>query len=62
MFRNTMDEDGGRMTSDALVSYHNTILRHIPEELDLNLHRRDNLNFRIQIWFEKRRKETTNET
>jgi len=30
-------------TSETLVSYHKTTLRHNPEDLDLNLHRRENI-------------------
>jgi len=30
-------------TPETLVSYHNTTRHHSPEELDLNLHRRENL-------------------
>jgi hypothetical protein len=30
-------------SSEVLVSYHNAALRHNPEDLDLNLHRRENL-------------------
>jgi hypothetical protein len=40
-------------TSETLVSYHNTTRRHDPEDLDLNLHRRENLksrNFR-EVFF-----------
>jgi len=29
-------------TSQTLVSYHNTIRRHNPEDLDLNIHRHEN--------------------
>jgi hypothetical protein len=29
--------------SETLVSYHNTTQRHNPEDLDLNLHRRESL-------------------
>jgi hypothetical protein len=32
--------------SDTLVSYYNTTLRHNPEEIDWNLHRRENLKYR----------------
>jgi hypothetical protein len=34
-------------SSETLVSYHNTIRRHNPEDLDLNLHRRENFKSRI---------------
>jgi hypothetical protein len=40
-------EDGAAWTSETLVYYHNTTGRHNPEELDLNLHRRENLKSRI---------------
>jgi hypothetical protein len=36
-------EDGGNMDLETLVSYHNTTRRHNPEDLDMNLHRRENL-------------------
>jgi hypothetical protein len=35
--------------SEPLVSYHNTARRHNPEDLDLNLHRLENLKSRIFI-------------
>jgi len=34
-------------TSKTLVSYHNTTRRYNLEELDLNLHRRENFKFRL---------------
>jgi len=34
-----------------LVYYHNTTWRHNPEDLILNIHRRENLNFRKLIQF-----------
>jgi len=34
-------------SSETSVYYHNTTGRHNPEELDLNLHRRENLKSRI---------------
>jgi hypothetical protein len=34
-------------SSEMLVSYHNTTWRHNPEDLDLNLYRRENLKFPI---------------
>jgi hypothetical protein len=38
--------------SSGLVSYRNTTRRHNPEDLDLNLHRRENLKSRISpIYF-----------
>jgi hypothetical protein len=33
-------------TSETLVSYHNNTQRHNPEDLDMNLHRRENLKTR----------------
>jgi hypothetical protein len=30
-------------TYEMLISYHNTTQRHNPEDLDLNLHRRENV-------------------
>jgi len=33
--------------SETMVSYHNTTRRHNPDDLDLNLHRRENLKSRI---------------
>jgi hypothetical protein len=32
-------------TSETLVSYHKITRRHNSEDLELNLHRRENLNF-----------------
>jgi hypothetical protein len=36
-------------TSETSVSYHNTTRRHNPEDLDLSLHRRENLKIRTRI-------------
>jgi hypothetical protein len=36
-------------TCETLVSYHNTTRRHNPEDLDLNLHRRENFKYRINF-------------
>jgi hypothetical protein len=36
-------------SSETLVSYHSTTWRHKPEDLDLNIHRRENLE--CHIWF-----------
>jgi hypothetical protein len=36
---------------EVLVSYQNAARRHNPEELDLNLHRRENL--KSLIWYRK---------
>jgi hypothetical protein len=38
-------------TSETLVSYHTTTRRHNPEDLDLNLHRRENLKSCYTIVF-----------
>jgi len=38
-------------TSETLVSYPKTTQRHNPEDLDLNLHRRESLKFRIGFLF-----------
>jgi hypothetical protein len=35
-------------SSETLVSYHNTRRRHSPEDLNLNLHRRENLKSRVK--------------
>jgi len=40
-------------TSETLVSYHNTTLRHSPEDLDMNLHRRENLKSRFKLILQK---------
>jgi hypothetical protein len=37
-------------TSETMVSYHNTTQRHNPDDLDLNLHRGENLKSRIKAW------------
>jgi CRISPR/Cas system type I-B associated protein Csh2 (Cas7 group RAMP superfamily) len=34
-------------TSETLVSNHNTTRRHNPEDLDSNLHRRENPKYRV---------------
>jgi hypothetical protein len=47
--------DGGRWSSDTLLSYHNTTWRHKPEDLDMNLYRRKNLkscNYRVTQKYE----------
>jgi len=36
-------------TSETLASYHNTTRRHNPDDLDLSLHRRENLKSRMQL-------------
>jgi hypothetical protein len=36
-------------TSETLVSYRNTTRRHNPEDCDLNLHRRENLQSRVAL-------------
>jgi hypothetical protein len=37
-------------SSETLVSYNNTTRRHKPEDLDVNLHRRENLKSRLCIF------------
>jgi hypothetical protein len=36
---------------ETLVSYHNTTLRHNPEDHDLNLHRRENFKYPTKTLF-----------
>jgi hypothetical protein len=43
LFYFTLKMEAGK-SSETLVSYRNTTRRHSPEDLDLNLHRRENLN------------------
>jgi len=45
-------------TSETLVSYRNTRQRHNPEELDFNIHRRENLR---TLTMSKALKETSNQ-
>jgi len=40
-------------TSETLVFHHNTTQRHNPEDLDFNLHRRENLKSRFTHYFLK---------
>jgi hypothetical protein len=43
-------------SSEKLVSYQNTTRRHNPEDLDLNLHRRENLkSLIVLIWWQMER-------
>jgi hypothetical protein len=37
-------------TSETLLSYHNTTRRHNPENLDLNIHRRESVKFSTLRW------------
>jgi len=38
-------------TSETLISYHNTTLRHKSEDLDLNLHRRESLKTQTETQY-----------
>jgi len=47
MVPNSSGQNALHRTSGTLVSQHNTTRRHNPEDLDLNLHRCENLKFRV---------------
>jgi hypothetical protein len=47
-----MGEDGSSMVSETLVSYHNIPRRHNPENLGLNLHRRENMKSPMNYFVE----------
>jgi len=42
-------QDGGSITSETLVSYHNITPRHNPEDLDFNHHCRDSQKTRTNL-------------
>jgi hypothetical protein len=41
-------------SSETMVTYRNTTLRHIPEDLELNLHHRENVNVNIKCCLKTR--------